>query len=449
MFTSYYALDIVISVVLIVLYGLISLRGFKDLNLSVAHSMCQCVPLLSVMLLVSESYGTSPMESLCSSSYDIALAVITVVEIRSMKNLESMLLMLMAYVAQAFMIHSCDLLSFYVCLEAQTFTFIILCGLHAFETKGKLTHSFAVEASIKYLILSAFSSGVLLFSIASLYISTGSTSIYALEGNYTFLILLALLFKLGSAPLHLWVVNIYQSISRPLLMYISTAPKLSLFAFWASAWELAWTEYTLSLFMVYTLVLGSFGAYGFSSQPAVRILLAYSTISEIGYMLLATETAGFHTLFQHLSIYIISQVLVWNLSDKRLFALVAISLAGIPPLAGFFGKAWIFWHAVNLHMISLLLIALACTVLSIIYYLRLFRLFWNIGPSLNSGTSSLLTLMYGTTGYRAIGITANSYHVSSSLSGVSLIKNSDIALTSACFVSLVFLPIFFIKPFIL
>ena len=164
MFTSYYALDIVISVVLIVLYGLISLRGFKDLNLSVAHSMCQCVPLLSVMLLVSESYGTSPMESLCSSSYDIALAVITVVVIRSMKNLESMLLMLMAYVAQAFMIHSCDLLSFYVCLEAQTFTFIILCGLHAFETKGKLTHSFAVEASIKYLILSAFSSGVLLFS---------------------------------------------------------------------------------------------------------------------------------------------------------------------------------------------------------------------------------------------------------------------------------------------
>ena len=246
------------------------------------------------------------------------------------------------------------------------------------------------------------------------------------------MILLALLFKLGSAPVHLWVVYIYQSIKRPLLMYISTAPKLALFSFWSSAWQLVWTDYTLSIFIVYTLILGSLGAYGLASQPAVRALLAYSTTSEIGFMLLATETAGFHSLFQHLSIYIITQLLIWNLSDKRLFSLSAVSLAGIPPLAGFFGKAWIFFHAVNLHMVSLLLIALACSVFSIVYYVRLLRFFWNYPTG-----QSLSTFMYQTTGCLAKQIItlAKDYH------------DRQVGLTSACFIALVFLPILLVKPY--
>ncbi len=187
-------------------------------------------------------------------------------------------------------------------------------------------------------------------------------------------VLLALLFKLGTAPMHLWMVDMYQSLQRPLLMFLSTAPKLSMVGFWVSAWHGLWTDASIGVFVSFSMILGSLGAYG---QPALRSLFAYSTVNEMGLMLLALETAGFHTLFQHLSIYILTQLLLWNLWDKRLFSLCAVSLAGLPPLAGFFGKAWIFWHAANSHAWVLLGSALVCTGVSLVYYLRVLRLFWD------------------------------------------------------------------------
>lgn len=473
-----FELDLCMGLLMIIIYGLTSLRGLKNLNLVDVHFACQCWPILAVLNMLSSAYNNQgaalDIESsgawnnpwfatlsfenqasqlLVSHSFDILLALITVVVLRSFKSFESLLLMMMAYIAQAYMLHSCDFVSFYVCLEAQNFCFLVLCGLQP----DKRSNGFSVEAALKYLLLSAFSSGVLLFCFASLYLHTGMTSLFLKTASLgfpcgadffyqnvdnqleTFLILLALLFKLGSAPIHLWVVYIYQSIKRPLLMYISTAPKLSLFAFWSSAWQLVWTDYTLSIFIVYTLILGSLGAYGLASQPAVRALLAYSTISEIGFMLLATETAGFHTLFQHLSIYIVSQLLIWNLSDKRLFSLSAVSLAGIPPLAGFFGKAWIFFHAVSMHMVTLLLISVICTVLSIIYYVRLLRLFWNAPTG-----QTLSTLMYDYTGNRS-GYLGK--EIRSSTKGGKVLN--QVGLTSGLIVALIFLPIFLVKPFVL
>lgn len=127
------------------------------------------------------------------------------------------------------------------------------------------------------------------------------------------------------------------------------------------------------------MIIGCIGAY---SQPTLRALFAYSTINEIGLMLMAIEAAGFHSLFQHLTIYIITMLLLWNNSDKRLFAILAVSLAGLPPLAGFFGKAWIFGSVATGALagpyLGILLISLICTALSLVYYLRVFRLF-NLG----------------------------------------------------------------------
>lgn len=409
-------IDLCFGLLLIIFFGLISLRN-GHVNLPHIRFLCQCWLI-----------ALTPWEV-----QDIALCVLTVVLLQSFHSFEAILFVLLAYIGQLYMMHAVNLVSFYVCLEAQTLCVVVLCGLLArgassSSTSGNMGSSatgvFSVEAALKFLLLSAMVSGMCLFWFSAMYMRTGSLD---MVGQETFWILLVMLFKLGVAPVHMWSVDLYGSIPKPLLMYLATAPKLSLFTFWASTWHM---NYSVGVFVLFSMLVGSIGAY---SQPALRGLFAYSTINEIGLLLMAVETAGFHSLYQHLGIYIITQLLLWNLSDKRLFALCAISLAGLPPLAGFFGKAWIFWNAMNIHLFGLLAAALVCTALSLVYYLRVLRLFWNN----NVHTPSI-----------QVCPTGQSWTVSNNFSGSGLSTNQT-GLTSACAIALVFLPIMLVKPFII
>lgn len=379
-------LDLCLGLLLLILFGLLSLRN-GHVHLAHIRFICQCWLILITPLEVQ----------------DIALCLLTVVLLQSFHSFEALLFLLLAYIGQLYMMHACNLVSFYVCLEAQTLCIVVLCGLLA---RGNST-SFSVEAALKFLLLSAMVSGMALFWFSAMYLRTGSLD---MVGQETFWILLVMLFKLGVAPMHMWSVDLYGSIPKSLLLYLSTAPKLSLFTFWASSWH---HDYSVGVFILFSMFIGSIGAYG---QPALRSLFAYSTINEIGLLLLAVETAGFHTLYQHLAIYIITQLLLWNLTDKRLFFLCAVSLAGLPPFAGFFGKAWIFWHTMSVQAFSLLAAALFCTVLSLVYYLRVIRLFWPVPV-----------------------------HTAHSFAGA----NNQTTLTSACAVALAFAPVVLVKPFVI
>ena len=402
-------IDLCIGLLLLIFFGLMSLRN-GHVSLPHIRFLCQCWLI-----------ALTPLEI-----QDYALCLLTVVLLQSFHSFEALLFLLLAYIGQLYMMHSCNLVSFYVCLEAQTLCVVVLCGLlargsstnYAIGSSSNVTGVFSVEAALKFLLLSAMVSGMCLFWFSAMYLRTGSLD---MVGQETFWILLVMLFKLGVAPVHMWSVDLYGSIPKPLLMYLSTAPKLSLFTFWASTWHM---NYSVGIFVLFSMLIGSIGAY---SQPALRGLFAYSTINEIGLMLMAVETAGFHSLYQHLSIYIITQLLLWNLSDKRLFALCAVSLAGLPPFAGFFGKAWIFWNAMNAHLFGLLAAALVCTLLSLVYYLRVLRLFWN-APVHNP------SIQVCPTGQSWV-VMANAPNQTS--------------LTSACAVALVFLPIMLVKPFVI
>lgn len=387
-FNSIVEIDLCLGLLMLIVFGLLSLRS-GHVNLPHIRFLCQC-------WLIS----LTPLEV-----QDMALCLLTVVILQSFHSFEAMLFILLAYIGQLWMLHSCNLVSFYVCLEAQTLCVVVLCGLLA---RGNST-SFSVEAALKFLLLSAMVSGMALFWFSAMYLRTGSLD---MVGQETFWILLVMLFKLGVAPMHMWSVDLYGSIPKSLLLYLSTAPKLTLFTFWASTWH---HDFSVGVFVLFSMLIGSIGAYG---QPALRSLFAYSTINEIGLLLLAVETAGFHSLYQHLSIYIVTQLLLWNLTDKRLFALCAVSLAALPPFAGFFGKAWIIWHAMSVQAFTLLAAALFCTVLSLVYYLRVIRLFW-MSKVFNTHAASFVGAPNQTT------------------------------LTSACAVALAFAPVVLVKPFVI
>ena len=402
-------LDLSVGLLASIVHGLVSLRDFVP-----------CVGYKSQTFLGLSGARSSRGKALelfadmtdCEPVIDFWLVVLSMViswRLSYFKSFESMLLMALAYLNQLFMLHCCDLVSFYVCLEGQNFCFLVLSGLQS--------HVSSVESCLKYMLLSVFSSAMCLFWFTNLYLTTGVSSIFFGMGKNMeiFQILLAIMFKLGSAPLHFWVLHIYSGISRTLLMYVSTAPKLSLFCFWVSAWHQVWTDVTLAMLLGLSMFLGSVSAYG---QPSLRALFAYSTVNEMGILMLAVEAAGFHSMYQHLGIYITTQLLLWNLGCKRLFAVCSVSLAGLPPLAGFFGKAWVFWHAVNSEQMWLLTLALVCTVVSLVYYLRVLRLF-SFLPQMSSKVVKHLTG-----------------------------DGKLVGFTSLCVVSLSFGPAFLVKPFV-
>lgn len=498
-----FEIDLIIGLVMIILYGLYSLRS-KLVYIADVTLFARIWPILILIGILIDGidiYGdfcysgstfsmvTMPLSA--NLGIDFLLCVLTVLIMYSFKSsFESTLLLMLAFVGQIGLLHSCDLVSFFICLELGNFVFLVLVGLqpdsnyvgsklpnnrstsnrnatnkninlkatNSINAIGVFSSSstrattsmyggFSVESALKFALLSAFSSGVLLFWFSHLYLRTGSSFLFFKSASVdfnsqleAFQILLALMFKLGAAPLHLWVVDIYGSVKRSLLLYISTAPKLSLFGFWVGSWHGIWTDYSIALFALFSLILGSFGAYG---QPALRALFAYSTINEIGVLLLALETAGFHTLFQHLVIYMLTQVILWNLSDKRLFSLVAVSLAGLPPLLGFFGKAWIFGHVASTGLTAVLLVALFTTGVSLVYYIRVIRLFYN-----KSSATTINNVDRGLAGTeRTVGISCSSlcYDLDNSAS----LMVSRVNLTSAAVVFLIFGPVFFIKPFVL
>lgn len=230
---------------MLIVYGLISLRA-KQIHLSDVYLFCRLFPLLMVLGFYLDT-ATSSNDDLFSlvvnvaPSIDMLLAILLYFIMVNFNSFESVLLLVFAFIGQYYMLHAMDLMTFYIALEAQNFSFLVLCGLPGVTGRNSC---FSIEASLKYFLLSAFSSGVILFWFSAIYLQTGLSvlSFKTVSADYdtslhAFQILCAMMFKLGAAPLHLWVIQIYNGVKRNLLMYISTAPKLSLFGFWVGSFQ--------------------------------------------------------------------------------------------------------------------------------------------------------------------------------------------------------------------
>lgn len=306
-----------------------------------------------------------------------------------------------------------NLFTFYLALEIQNLSFYILASLRRYS-------NFSTEAGLKYFLLGAFSSSILLFGISILYGILGTLDlreIYLLIGYETiynvdlflmiglFFFISGLLFKFGSVPFHYWVPDVYEGSPTVVTMFFSLMPKIVLTFFFVKLYFFIFCFESdfFSIFFFISGVLSLFiGIFNAMYQYKIKRFLAYSSITTVGFVLIAFSTMTFDGFFSGLYFifcYIFSVALFffilinirrYNLKElNELFDLsllnnnnpilllficfIFLSFAGIPPLIGFFGKFFIFFSLFNSFSYSILLLLLLLSVISSFYYLRVIR----------------------------------------------------------------------------
>jgi NADH-quinone oxidoreductase subunit N len=337
-------------------------------------------------------------------------------------SFELPILVLICMTGMFLLVSSNDLFISYLALEIQSLSLYILAAWKQDNVKS-------IEAGLKYFFLGSFASGLILFGISIIYSFLGTTSysdVYMLllhmhiNGTYLLglyfaflLILVGIFFKLGIAPFHYWLIDVYHG-SPIIIVYIfSILPKISIiiflirfFSFILSYHYMVYNNfsyYLLSLIIFCSLFSIFIGSIGAMYQITFKKLLAYSSIANMGYILLGfctTSVLGYTASIYYLFIYLLMSINLFsiillirrfpycskivNLVDLAsishsnfilsfLLALTLLSLAGVPPLIGFFGKFLIISSLMAKEYYLLALYAVCFSVLTCIYYIRLIR----------------------------------------------------------------------------
>lgn len=339
---------------------------------------------------------------------------------------ETLILIILATASMLLLASSADFISLYLAIELQSLSFYVLAA-------SKRNSEFATEAGLKYFLLGAFSSGLLLFGMSLIYgytgvlsfsecakiFATGSTTAAnesALVSLGIVFILAGFLFKIAAAPFHMWSPDVYQGAPTPITTFFVITPKLALFAvflrvFLQSFYDLFSIWQTLLI--VTSLASMLIGALAALSQSQIKRLMAFSSINHVGYLLVGFACAsieGIQALAIYLVVYIFMNIIVFSIllcdirhtNDNGLprikyitdlaflaktnpllaftLSIAMFSMAGIPPLAGFYSKAYIFFAALGSNLGVLAVIGVCTSVVSCFYYLRLIRIMYFSTP---------------------------------------------------------------------
>nr|YP_010323258.1 NADH dehydrogenase subunit 2 [Tenerodus fallax]UKP88393.1 NADH dehydrogenase subunit 2 [Tenerodus fallax] len=345
-----------------------------------------------VSLLVSEI-------PLCWTQTMRGLVLLGGLAISSMtRNEEGGVFLLLVLLGNYLLIGATNLISVYIALELQTLSLFVLV---AYNKRSLLS----AEAGLKYFVLGALSSGLFLFGCALVYGSTGELELHLIrvagaERSLGLLfIVVSLLFKISAAPFHMWAPDVYGGAPTWVVALLSIVPKLGVLA------VLVQIGLDPRVFLVAGLMSMAVGAIGALNQTKTKRLLAYSGISHMGFVLLGVAIGSTHSLqatLMYVGAYVITQILLWAailvISPKgdalvefggvsRLNPVLAsalavglLSAAGIPPLVGFLTKWYVVLAAVGRGYYISAIIALVCSVVAGVYYLRLVQVMF-VGPS--------------------------------------------------------------------
>jgi NADH-quinone oxidoreductase subunit N len=339
---------------------------------------------------------------------------------------ETFVLVLFALLGMIVMISAGSFLTLYLGLELQALALYALVALHR-DRRGP------AEAAMKYFVLGALASGMLLYGMSMIYGATGSldldrvaqASLTATSGNRLLLlfglvfVVSAIAFKLGAVPYHMWIPDVYEGAPTPITLLIGTAPKLAAFAFALRmlGGALKGVEYDwqgmLIVLSLLSMVLGNVIAI---SQTNIKRMLGYSTIANMGYMLmgfLAADRNGFSAAMFYTVAYVMTSAASFGvvlllsragfecdrIDDFKglnqrspwwafIMLLVMFSLAGVPPTIGFYAKFSVIEAAVNQGFVWLAVVAVMASLVGAFYYLRVVKVMYFDDPVDDSAIDS-------------------------------------------------------------
>ena len=322
-------------------------------------------------------------------------------------KIEYPIIILASTLGMLLMISSYDLIIFYLGLELQSLSLYILAAF-------KRENSSSTEAGLKYFVLSALASGLLLYGCSLIYGFTGSTNFEVIASNLEatntgavfgiVFIMVGLAFKVSAVPFHMWTPDVYEGSPTSVTSFFALVPKIAAISIFIRFMYVPFINVidqwqTIVIFLsIASMILGAVAAIG---QSNIKRLMAYSSIGHMGYALAGIATAtneGIQSTIIYLTIYLVmnlgafacifmmkrENVFYENISDLSglsknhpmlsfSFLIILFSLAGIPPLAGFFAKFYIFMAVIKSEMYALAIIGLVTTVISAFYYLRIIK----------------------------------------------------------------------------
>jgi len=368
-------------------------------------------------LFIADAFGDFMKLLVLAGSAVTLIMSMRYIEREDMARFEYPVLILFATLGMLLMISANDMLSLYLGLELQSLSLYVVAAF-------RRDHLRSSEAGLKYFVLGALSSGMLLYGISMIYGFAGTTSFVALAAQFegaaaapigliVGIVFLAagLAFKISAVPFHMWTPDVYEGAPTPVTAFFATAPKMAAVALivrvmvgpfgdLVDQWQqIIW------FISIASMVLGALAAI---SQTNIKRLMAYSSIGHIGYALIglaAGTEQGINGILLYMTIYIVMNlgtfavILCMRQKDTMMeriddlkglsktnpamalsLAIFMFSMAGIPPLVGFFGKFYIFLAAIQAELYVLAVVGVLSSVIGAYYYLRIVKLMYFDDP---------------------------------------------------------------------
>ena len=342
-------------------------------------------------------------------------------EYENIRIFEYILLLLLSIIGILTIISSYDLITMYLAIELQSLCFYIVANL-------KFYSNFSIEAGLKYFILGALSSGILLFGCSLLYGFTGLTNFLDLTILFYYNILegfnlnhykgaligiifiyCGILFKIGIVPFHMWVSDIYEGSPTNITFFFAVVPQISILSLLLRLNIIFLYSYIKYLYIflmilsIFSILVGTLGAI---YQTKLKRIIAYSGISNMGYILTATLTIDVESMYSvifYIIVYNVISIGLWILllsfrnennlvkfkdigdivllfnSNKYIsiiFLIFLFSAMGIPPMLGFFSKLFILLNIIKLKMYFFALFLIILNSIGVIYYLRFIKMLY-------------------------------------------------------------------------